>query len=188
MARVTKKVSNRPPMRSNDHGGELSLRRPGRHRSFMRTPGERVKKYVRAERHRRGMSQADLAKAAGIKSRTTIQNLENGASLRDGLEAAIEDVFDWPIGTLDAIRVGEAPPEHESTTAPAPYAQAVKELASLDDRAELLERAMYWRRLLSEDEFEGAVTDAAQIRRSRDAEIRAARDARTRNTESDRAV
>lgn len=69
-----------------------------------------VRRYVRAERERRGWSQGDLARAAGGISRTTVADLESGRRLREGKEAAIEAALGWPLGTLDSIRAGGAPP------------------------------------------------------------------------------
>lgn len=51
----------------------------------------------------------DLARAAGIKSRATIQKLEGGLKLSEGLEGAIEEAFGWRIGSLDRIREGGEP-------------------------------------------------------------------------------
>lgn len=75
----------------------------------MRTPAERVRKYVRAAREARKWSQYDLAREAGGISRTTVKALEDGAVLREGKESAIEDALGWRIGSLDQIREGGEP-------------------------------------------------------------------------------
>jgi transcriptional regulator with XRE-family HTH domain len=68
-----------------------------------------VRKYVRRERLRRGWSQTDLARAAGIKSKTTVVTLEGGRRISEGYEGAIEEAFGWQIGSLDRIRSGGEP-------------------------------------------------------------------------------
>lgn len=75
----------------------------------MGTPTNPVGRYLSTARQRRGWTQTDLAKHAGIKSRTTIQTLENGGSIRPGLEGSVERVLGWPLGTLDEIRKGARP-------------------------------------------------------------------------------
>lgn len=68
-----------------------------------------VRKYLRAERKARGWNQADLARAAGIRSKTTIVDLEAGRRLSEGSEGAIETAVGWEIGSLDEIRAGGRP-------------------------------------------------------------------------------
>lgn len=71
--------------------------------------GGMVRKYIRTERQRRGWNQADLARAAGIKSKTTIVDLEAGRRLSEGYEGAVERALGWRIGSLDMIREGGEP-------------------------------------------------------------------------------
>lgn len=76
----------------------------------MRNPEHQmVRKYLRLERQRRGWNQMDLAKAAGIKSRTTIRKLEDGLRLSEGIEGAVEEAVGWEVGSLDAIRADGRP-------------------------------------------------------------------------------
>lgn len=65
----------------------------------------------------------DLARAAGIKSRATIQKLEHGLRLSEGIEGAIEEALGWKIGSLDHVREGGEPM----------LADAGGELVPLDD-------------------------------------------------------
>lgn len=71
--------------------------------------GGMVRKYIRAERKARGWNQRDLARAAGIKSKTTIVELEAGRRLSEGNEGAVERALGWKIGSLDRIRDGGEP-------------------------------------------------------------------------------
>jgi transcriptional regulator with XRE-family HTH domain len=109
MVRLTSFDRKRLRRRISTHARVLPQHGLGYQRAFMRTPASRVRRYIRAERQRRGWSQADLASAAGIKSRTTIQNLENGSELREGLEAAVEEALGWKVGSIDALREGGEP-------------------------------------------------------------------------------
>lgn len=76
-----------------------------------------VRKWMRLERKRRGWGQMDLAEAAGIKSRTTIQQLENGQQRSEGVEGAVELALGWKLGSLDRIRAGLEPIAEERTPA-----------------------------------------------------------------------
>lgn len=109
-------ADKRPREYTAAHVRQLSRRGPGHQRSVMLTPGDKVRKFVRAERRRRDWSQDDLARAAGIKSRTTIQKLEAGNQLRDGTEAAVERALGVPVGTFDEIRAGADIPASHSVT------------------------------------------------------------------------
>lgn len=68
-----------------------------------------VRKHIRAERKARGWNQTDLARAAGIRSKTTIVDLEAGRKLSEGNEGAVERALGWRIGSLDRIRNGGEP-------------------------------------------------------------------------------
>lgn len=84
----------------------------------MRTPAERVRKYIRARREQLKWSQTDLAREAGGISRTTVKSLEDGSALREGKEAAIETALGWQIGSIDAIRQGGEPTMAERSRIP----------------------------------------------------------------------
>lgn len=74
-----------------------------------------VRKYIRTERRMRGWNQSDLAREAGIKSKTTIVDLEAGRRLSEGYEGAVERALGWRIGSLDRIREG-GEPEYDTGT------------------------------------------------------------------------
>ncbi|WP_460391042.1 helix-turn-helix transcriptional regulator [Actinophytocola sediminis] len=65
-----------------------------------------VRKYLRAARNERDMTQKDVADAVGAV-RNTIGKLETGIAIDEGIEAAVEKLFGWPIGSLDRLRAGQ---------------------------------------------------------------------------------
>jgi transcriptional regulator with XRE-family HTH domain len=67
-----------------------------------------LRRFLRAERKRRGWTQADLGRVAGV-SKNTVASLENGMALREGNEGAIEEALGLPLGTMDRIRQNGLP-------------------------------------------------------------------------------
>lgn len=85
------------------------------------TPEWRVRKRLKTERKRRDWDQMDLARAANIKSKTTIVGLEKGRRMSEDTELAVEDVFGWKPGGLDRIRADKEPiPKDDVTRIPTP--------------------------------------------------------------------
>jgi len=80
----------------------------------------RVRRLIRTARQAKGWSQAALAREADIKSRTTIQNLENGQTLREGFEGAVERALGLQPGAIAAARADEdsTPTEHGGSGLP----------------------------------------------------------------------
>ncbi|MGW1682468.1 helix-turn-helix domain-containing protein [Saccharopolyspora sp. NPDC002376] len=85
----------------------------------MRKSADQVRRFIRAERERRGWSQGDLAEAAGV-ARNTVASLERGLALREGKEAAIERALGWRLGSIDTLRNGGEPTPAEAQPSPPP--------------------------------------------------------------------
>jgi transcriptional regulator with XRE-family HTH domain len=100
----------------------------------MRTSADRLRKYIRAEREKRGWTQGDLADAAGV-ARNTVAHLERGGLLREGKEAAIEEALNWTLGSIDAIRNDQEPTPRRQPQATDPEEQRIADmLTDLDER------------------------------------------------------
>jgi transcriptional regulator with XRE-family HTH domain len=104
--------------------------------------------HIRAERNRRGWTQDDLARAAGISSTKTVWDLETGRSRRriPGSAQSVEKAFGWPAGTARRI-VFEQDAPGPTVDEPAPideeYARPLDQYRRLvlnlvDDRDEQL--------------------------------------------------
>lgn len=74
----------------------------------MSKPVQEFVRQVIAARTRRGWTQKDLAREAGV-GRSSVQTLERGLSLSVSKESRIEEALGWKLGSLDRIRNGEEP-------------------------------------------------------------------------------
>lgn len=88
---------------------------------------------VRSARKRLGLSQDELAEAAGV-SRATLQVIEQGRGFNDLPKSVLKvvAVFDWPAGGLESILAGRDLP---AVDAPGSHAAAPPEAASADEPA-----------------------------------------------------
>jgi transcriptional regulator with XRE-family HTH domain len=90
---------------------------------------DHLRRFLRAERKRRGWTQADLARRANV-AKNTVAALEKGMALREGNEGAIEEALELPLGTIEDVRrrryspgptpEPDEPPEPEQLSEPRP--------------------------------------------------------------------
>lgn len=112
---------------------------------------QRVHDSMTARRDELGMSQQDLANAAGV-GLSSVGRLERGQIIAPKIEKRIEEALGWRRGSIDAIRAGREPtlldepepepePEHDEDAELREMAHSIQQVAEellrrLDERDE----------------------------------------------------
>lgn len=154
---VNTAAQRRPRKAARGRSAHLDVTRPAQHRSAVSTPDNPVGRHLATARKHRGWSQADLARAAGIKSRTTIQTLENGRAISVGYEGAVEVALGWELGTIGRIRRGERPAEEPD---PIAISNEIRRKLGAEAAIRYLQGVIAERSAAAEEEAIGRARDA----------------------------